>query len=70
MHGMEPNASGDMGAVSRDLPSVQLIVSPVYYHSDQDRPDIVPEAGLEAVVRAYAKIIDEVNRLERADLRP
>ena len=67
--GMEPRASGDMGAISRDLPSSQLIVSPVYYHSDHDRSDIVPDAGLEAVGRAYAKIIDEVNELEAHDLK-
>ena len=68
--GMETGASGDMGSVSRDLPSIQLIVSPMFYHSDHDTPDTVPAQGLAASARAYAKIIDDVNRLERAALAP
>lgn len=31
---------------------------------------MVPEAGLEAVARAYAPIIDHVNRLDRDALLP
>ena len=31
---------------------------------------IVPAAGLEAVARAYAKIIDQVNTLDRSSLMP
>jgi hypothetical protein len=69
-HEMEPNASGDMGHVSRDAPSIQMIESPNFYHSDHDRPDIVPASGLEAVARAFAKIIDQVNRLDRRDILP
>jgi hypothetical protein len=49
---------------------VQLIESALYYHTDQDRPDYVPEPGLEAVARAYAKIIDDVNTMSRAELMP
>jgi hypothetical protein len=30
----------------------------------------VPAPGLEAVARGYAKIIDDVNRLDRRDLMP
>jgi hypothetical protein len=69
-HEMEPNASGDMGQVSKDAPTMQLIESPALYHSDQDRPDVVPASGLEAVGRAFAKIVDGVNRLDRADVLP
>jgi hypothetical protein len=67
---MEPNASGDMGQVARDAPSVQMIESPAWYHTDHDTPEVVPAAGLEAVARSYAKIIDQVNKLERRDLLP
>ena len=67
---MENNASGDMRAMDRDVPSVQLIESSVYYHTDHDVPDVVPDAGLEAVARGYAKIIDQVNTLEKAVLLP
>jgi hypothetical protein len=30
----------------------------------------VPDAGLAAVARAYAKIIDESNKVDRKDLLP
>ena len=69
-HQMEPNASGDMGQVSKDAPSMQLIESPNFYHSDHDRPDVVPASGLEAVARAFAKIVDQVNRIDRKDIVP
>jgi hypothetical protein len=69
-HEMEPNASGDMGHVSRDAPSIQMIESPNFYHSDHDRPEVVPAAGLEAVARAFAKIVDQVNRIDRKDIIP
>jgi len=59
-----------MGSVARDLPSIQIIRSPEIKHTDQDIPEWIPEAGLEAVARAYAKIIDEVNTLDRSALQP
>jgi hypothetical protein len=39
------------------------------YHTDMDIPESVPEAGVESAVRAYAKIIDEVNKMPLAALR-
>jgi hypothetical protein len=38
-------------------------------HTAADTPENVPWTGLEAVTRAYAKIIDEVNKLPLADLQ-
>jgi hypothetical protein len=67
-HDMEERCCGDSSAIQRDVPNVVLMESPVYYHTEQDTPAIVPEAGLEAVGRAYAKLIDEVNKVERRDL--
>lgn len=67
-HEMEPNASGDMGQASLDAPSVQMIESPAFYHTDHDTPEVVPASGLEAVGRAYAKLIDSVNQVDRRDL--
>lgn len=67
-HDMEERCCGDSSAVSHDVPNVVLMESPVFYHTDHDRPDIVPDAGLEAVGRAYAKLIDQVNKLQRSDL--
>ena len=57
-----------LASVAWDLPSIQIIRSPEIKHTDQDIPAWVPDAGLEAVARAYAKIIDEVNQLDRSAL--
>ena len=67
---MDPNATGDMGHVQRDAPSIQVIDSPEIKHTDADKPELVPDAGLAAVARAYAKIVDEVNRFDRRELQP
>ncbi len=32
------------------------------FHSDLETPDTVPWTGLEATTRAYARLIDEVNK--------
>jgi hypothetical protein len=67
---MDPNASCEMSAIERDAPSMQVITSPEVKHTEQDGPEWVPAAGLEQVARAYAKIIDGLNRLDRRDLLP
>ena len=67
---MDPSATGDMGQVERDAPSIQVIDSPEIKHTDWDIAERVPDAGLAAVARAYAKIIDEANKLDRKDLLP
>ena len=65
---MDPNASGEMGAVSRDRPSIQVITSPEVKHTEQDNADWVPANGLEQIARAYAMVIDKVNKLDREQL--
>jgi hypothetical protein len=67
---MDPSASGEMGQIARLVPSVQLIHSPEIKHTDHDVPAVVPAVGLQAVARAYAKIIDGVNTLDRAAVLP
>ena len=67
---MDPGASGEMGTVARDVPSMQVITSPEIKHTEQDTPEWVPSSGLEEIARAYAKIIDEVNKLDRKQLAP
>ena len=47
-HDMEERCCGDSSAISRDVPNIVLMESPVFYHTDHDSPDIVPEAGVEA----------------------
>jgi hypothetical protein len=67
---METGASGEMGSLARDIPTMQVITSPEIKHTEQDTPDWVPAVGLEQIGRAYAKIIDGVNKLDRNDLLP
>jgi hypothetical protein len=38
-------------------------------HTANDSPDVVSSAGLQAITRAYAKIIDGVNKLPLKDLQ-
>ena len=35
-----------------------------YFHTDLETPETVPWTGLEASTRAYARIVDEVNKLD------
>jgi len=62
-------AAGDMGPIYRDAPSIQVINIPLGYHTDIDTPDLVPAPGLEAATRAFAYVIDRVNRVKLEDLR-
>jgi hypothetical protein len=65
---MDDGASGEMGSVARDAPSIQVITSPEVKHTEQDTAEWVPAVGLEQISRAYARIIDEVNKLDRKDI--
>jgi hypothetical protein len=67
---MDTSATGDMGHIDRDAPSLQVIDSPEIKHTDADIAERVPDVGLAAVARSYAKIIDEVNKVDRKDLLP
>jgi len=67
---MDPGASGEMGSMARDVPTIQVITSPEVKHTEQDTPEWVPSSGLEQIARAYARIIDEVNKLDRAQIVP
>ena len=65
---MDTGASGEIGQVARDAPSMQVITSPEVKHTEEDTEEWVPAAGLEQVGRAYARIIDEINAVTRRDL--
>lgn len=53
-----------------DMASINLIHSPQqYYHNDNDLPKYIPPSGLAAVTRGFARIIDEVNKLDRSELK-
>jgi hypothetical protein len=68
----EPNVRpplGDLGRFFRFLPGVATSDFYHYFHTDQETPATVPWTGLEASTRAYARIIDEVNKLPLTSLQ-
>ncbi len=65
---MDPSATGEMGQIDMIAPSLQIIRSPENKHTDHDIPEFVPAVGLQAVGRAFAKIVDEVNKLDRSEI--
>ena len=66
---MDPSATGEMGQIDMIAPSMQLIRSPEHKHTDHDIPEFVPAVGLEAVGRAFSKVVDEVEQA-RSEGRP
>jgi hypothetical protein len=60
---------GDLGGYARFVPGMSTSDFFEYFHSDGETPDMIPWTGLEATTRAYAKIIDEVNKLPLSDLQ-
>ena len=59
----------DNCACFRGVPGVATSEFYHHFHTEQETPDAVPWTGLEATTRAYAKIIDEVNKLALSDLQ-
>lgn len=64
----ERSPGGELGPVHTFAPSMQLI-DRILYHTSLDTDEYVPAAGLERAARAYAKIIDDVNKVDLKDLR-
>ncbi|HKD48173.1 MAG TPA: M28 family peptidase [Rhizomicrobium sp.] len=62
--------AGDLGRFYWFLPGVVAQSNDfINMHTTDDTPDNVPWTGLEAVTRAYAKIVDGVNKLSLKDLQ-
>jgi peptidase M28-like protein len=57
-----PPAS-DMSSFYQFLPGIDTGEYHHYFHTDLETPQTVPWTGLEASTRAYAKIVDEANKL-------
>jgi hypothetical protein len=64
----DANAGGALYRIYKDAPSMFAYDMGPFYHTTGDIPAYVPAAGLEQVARAYAEIIDQVNKAERSDL--
>jgi hypothetical protein len=69
----EPSATppgGDVGPFVAFLPGVVAQSNDFqYFHTNGDTPENIPWSGLEAATRAYAKIVDEVNKLPLSELQ-
>ena len=63
------SAAGEIGRIQNLAPSMQLIDTGLYWHSDHETPDISPASGLAAVTRAYAKVIAEIDAVPLKDLQ-
>jgi hypothetical protein len=63
-------SAGQLARVQFDAPSMYLHNKGVYYHCDEDTPDKVPESGLKNAVQAFAKIFNDVNKLDLKDVQP
>jgi len=61
-------SGGELGELRGLAPGFHVLNDEAY-HTDLDIPQYVPEAGLESAVRAYAKIIDQVNKMPLESLR-
>lgn len=71
-HYLDPSPrppAGDLGAFFRGVPGLATSEFYHYFHTDSETPDAVPWTGLEATTRAYAKVIDEINKLPLSDLQ-
>jgi len=61
---------GDLGRFYWFLPGVATSDNSfLHFHTTADTPETVPWSGLQAAARSYAKIIDEVNKLDLRDLQ-
>jgi len=60
--------AGDLSKLTEDAPGIEVIESNAFYHSDHDTPDVIPAAGLESITRAYAKLVDDINRFDLKDI--
>jgi hypothetical protein len=65
----ERTAAGEMSRYYQFSPSLQVIDTGLYWHSDRETTEIIPATGLAAVTRAYAKIIADVNTVDLKDLQ-
>ena len=64
----EGRPGGELGVVFTDAPSFHIIDHTVY-HTDMDTLSAVPAYGLEQSARAFAKIIDQANKVDINSLR-
>ena len=60
--------AGEIGRIYQFSPSIQLIDTGLFWHSDRETTAITPAPALANVTRAYAKIITDINLVNLPDL--
>lgn len=69
-HPSQKPPGGDLGRFYWFVPGLVAQSNDfINMHTAADTPDNVPPTGLEAITRAYAKIVDEVNKIPLKDLQ-
>ncbi len=63
-------SAGQLARLQFDAPSFYLHNKGVFYHCSEDTPDKVPANALRNAVQAFAKIFNDVNKLNLEDLQP
>ena len=62
-------AEGELTKVQFDAPSFYIDNKGIFFHCDGDTPDKVPASTLKNAVQAFAKIYNDINKLELKDLQ-
>jgi hypothetical protein len=61
--------AGDGGVFQNFVPTIGAGEYHNFFHTDWETPETVPWTSLQSVTRAYAKIIDEVNKMPLSALQ-
>ena len=68
-HIEEGGSPGELRAVQWDAPSFYLHNKGIYYHASNDLVSVIPATGLRTATQAFARIFDELNKLDLSALR-
>jgi hypothetical protein len=60
---------GEASRLYQYVPAVQASNYNMFFHSDAETPAMVPAPGLAASARAYAKVIEDVNKMDLKELQ-
>jgi len=61
--------SGEGSSPYSNAPPRIGVIDHTFYHTSMDTPDLLPARGIEESARAYASIIDQVNKLNMDQVR-
>jgi hypothetical protein len=64
-----PSPPGEIGRYYQNAPSVEIINTNFFWHSDHETPETISTTGLAAVTRTYAKVIADTDSIGLKELR-